>query len=139
MYLFSRKVPFRVCNRWTSVGRHPALSSPPSTPNTVSIPYRALTPMSCDAYPTPMQCNCAIALLCHTTCMKSFTWTPYTVHYTVYQGHSYLMHTKVHTFTNVNIHAVILTFITFVSTHRTSMHQHLSDHYLGKQCHTSYL
>ena len=65
MYLFSRKVPFRVCNHWTSVGRHPALSSPPSTPNTVSILYRALTPMSCEAYPTTNAMQ-----LCHCTFMS---------------------------------------------------------------------
>ena len=68
--------------------------------------------MQCLPCPNAMQlCHCT---LCHATCMKTSTWTPYTLHYTVYHGHSCLMHTEVHTFTNANIH-VILTFIIFVS------------------------
>ena len=97
--------------------------------STDSVPCTHTHVMQCLPCPNAMQlCHCT---LCYATCMKTSTWTPYTLHYTMYHGHSCLMYTEVHTFTNVNIHAVILTFITFVSTHQTSMHQHLSDHYLG--------
>ena len=46
----------------------------------------------CLPYANAMQlCHCT---LYHVPCMLTSTWTPYTIHYPVYHGHSCLMHTS---------------------------------------------
>ena len=134
------------CNTMQTVDLHWTSSKVRVTthsPRMVNDNDYALSPTPCD-FPVH-QCN-AIVPLHSKSCpmyknlymdtlyctLHRVPWTPYIVHYTVYHGHSCLMHTKSIHSLNVNIHAVILTFITFMSTHQTRMHQHHSDYYLDK-------
>ena len=52
-------------------------------------------------YRTPMQCNLCHCTLTHDQCMKTSTWTFYTIHCVCYE-HSCLMHTTFHIFSSTS-------------------------------------
>ena len=86
-----------------------------------SVPCTHTHVMRCLLYTNAMQlCHCTLS---HAQCMKTSTWTFYIVHYTVYHGQLYLMHTiSIHSF-NVSIYLVILTLY---HIHVNISHVHIS-------------
>ena len=103
---------------WNSIGLRPIPK--PTRFNTKhsakSVPCTHSHVMWC--YRTLMQCNLCHYTQTHDQCMKTSTWTFYTVHCVCYE-HSCLMHTTFHIF---NIHVVMLIFHIFKSVHHISMH-----------------